>query len=137
MAAEPAGFTDPYTESQPIFGSAHCCAYSVSDGVPATLRLGLVENLRRLADQMLAAWDEHRRAEAWTAPMIGTPADEGQAAPRRWRRRTAEDRRSIWLCLYECSWPLTPANDAQPRRVEGLANRGFSANPVRSPAPAT
>jgi cellobiose phosphorylase len=35
--------------------------------VPTMLRLGLIENLRRLADQMLAAWTERRRAEVWLA----------------------------------------------------------------------
>jgi cyclic beta-1,2-glucan synthetase len=35
--------------------------------VPAMLRLGLLENLRRLAGQMLGALEERRRAEAWAA----------------------------------------------------------------------
>ncbi|MBY0523380.1 MAG: glycosyl transferase family 36 [Gemmataceae bacterium] len=36
--------------------------------VPTMLRLVLLENLRRLAEQMLDAWDERRRAEAWIGP---------------------------------------------------------------------
>src|SRR5262249_32164163 len=38
--------------------------------VPIMLRLGLLENLRRLAEHMLAAWDERDRAEAWAAPLV-------------------------------------------------------------------
>ena len=45
--------------------------------VPTMLRLGLVENLGRLAGRMLAAWDERRRAEDWVAS-FGTP---GEPAP--------------------------------------------------------
>jgi cyclic beta-1,2-glucan synthetase len=33
--------------------------------LPTMLRLVLIENLRRLADQMLWGWDERRRAEQW------------------------------------------------------------------------
>jgi cyclic beta-1,2-glucan synthetase len=45
--------------------------------VPTMLRLGLLENLRRLAVQMLRDWDHRRQAEAWatngaaTAPCPG------------------------------------------------------------------
>src|SRR5437660_3574880 len=38
--------------------------------VPTMLRLGLIENLRRLAEQMLAAWDERGRADAWVARLL-------------------------------------------------------------------
>ena len=43
--------------------------------LPTMLRLVLIENLRRLADQMLWGWDERRRAELWcsqaTSPAHG------------------------------------------------------------------
>jgi cyclic beta-1,2-glucan synthetase len=38
--------------------------------IPTMLRLGLLENLRRLADQILNAWNERRRAEAWIAAVL-------------------------------------------------------------------
>ena len=47
--------------------------------LPTMLRLVLVENLRRLADQMLWGWDERRRAELWceqaTSPVRGKEGD--------------------------------------------------------------
>jgi cyclic beta-1,2-glucan synthetase len=55
--------------------------------VPTMLRLGLLENLCRLAERMLQAWDEHRRAEAWIAPLLqqaragGGPANLVQTLP--------------------------------------------------------
>jgi cyclic beta-1,2-glucan synthetase len=39
--------------------------------VPTMLRLGLIENLRRLAEQMLAAWDERLRAEVYVSLPAG------------------------------------------------------------------
>jgi cyclic beta-1,2-glucan synthetase len=48
--------------------------------VPTMLRLGLVENLRRLAEQMLDAWDERTRAERWVTPLrdsAASPAESG------------------------------------------------------------
>ena len=39
------------------------------------LRVGLLENLRRLASQMSETWDEHRRADAWVTPLL----DAGKA----------------------------------------------------------
>src|SRR5436305_5463564 len=61
IAVEPAGFTEPNAESQPIFGSAHCCVYSGSFGVPAILRTLLVSTrttflLPLYFDTMVAAW---------------------------------------------------------------------------------
>src|SRR5439155_1777309 len=38
--------------------------------VPTMLRLGLIENLRRLAAQMLCAWDEFARAARWAAEHV-------------------------------------------------------------------
>ncbi|HEY7426013.1 MAG TPA: glucoamylase family protein, partial [Gemmataceae bacterium] len=38
--------------------------------VPPMLRLGLLENLGRMAEHMLRVWDERRRAEAWVAPLL-------------------------------------------------------------------
>jgi cyclic beta-1,2-glucan synthetase len=37
--------------------------------VPTMFRLGLTENLRRLADQLLAVWDERDRAKNWIASL--------------------------------------------------------------------
>jgi len=39
--------------------------------VPTMLRLSLVENLRRLAQQMLRAWDERRQAHLWVTRHAG------------------------------------------------------------------
>jgi cyclic beta-1,2-glucan synthetase len=44
--------------------------------VPIMLRLGLLENLRRLADQMDEAWDHRQRAEAAAARLVALQ-DEG------------------------------------------------------------
>jgi cyclic beta-1,2-glucan synthetase len=38
--------------------------------VPTMLRLGLLENLCRLAEHMIQVWDERRRAEAWVRPLL-------------------------------------------------------------------
>src|SRR5262249_48907595 len=38
--------------------------------VPPLFRLGLVENLCRLAGHMLRVWDERHRAEVWVAPFL-------------------------------------------------------------------
>jgi cyclic beta-1,2-glucan synthetase len=53
---------------------------------PTMLRLVLLENLRRLADQMLWVWDERRRAERWVAAGPGPapaahPAGRAEAGP--------------------------------------------------------
>jgi cyclic beta-1,2-glucan synthetase len=48
--------------------------------VPTMLRLGLLENLRRLAGRMLATWQEHRRAEAWVSPLMAA-GREGRPLP--------------------------------------------------------
>jgi cyclic beta-1,2-glucan synthetase len=47
--------------------------------VPTMLRLGLIENLARLAQQMQGAWREYRQAEEWVAPLLLRPA-EGETA---------------------------------------------------------
>ncbi|MBX6316239.1 MAG: glycosyl transferase family 36, partial [Isosphaeraceae bacterium] len=44
--------------------------------LPTMLRLVLIENLRRLADQMLWDWDERRRAEVWSAHHAAPGHDE-------------------------------------------------------------
>ena len=44
--------------------------------VPTMLRLGILENLARLSEQMLHAWDEQRQAEAWVAPLLLRPGQE-------------------------------------------------------------
>jgi cyclic beta-1,2-glucan synthetase len=53
--------------------------------VPTMLRLGLLENLRRLAEQMLHGWDERARAEAWVAPLraaaVRSAAESGLSLP--------------------------------------------------------
>ncbi len=43
--------------------------------VPIMLRLGLIENLRCLAQEMLHTWEARRKGEAWSARLLGpTPA---------------------------------------------------------------
>jgi cyclic beta-1,2-glucan synthetase len=42
--------------------------------VPTMLRLGLIENLRRLAVQMLNDWGERTKAETWVAPLRSAAA---------------------------------------------------------------
>jgi cyclic beta-1,2-glucan synthetase len=48
--------------------------------VPTMFRLGLLENLTRLAEQMLGNWAEQQRASAWVAPLLGRP--EPNESPR-------------------------------------------------------
>ncbi len=45
--------------------------------LPTMLRVGLIENLRRLAEQMLRTWDEHEYADTWAQQF----ANDGAAAP--------------------------------------------------------
>jgi cyclic beta-1,2-glucan synthetase len=49
--------------------------------VPTMLRLALLENLRRLAEQMLDAWDERARAEGWAARHLGEAESPPDPAP--------------------------------------------------------
>src|SRR6185437_6202521 len=50
--------------------------------VPTMLRLGLIENLCRMAEHMLRVWDERRRAEAWVEPLVHPAgADPGDRRP--------------------------------------------------------
>src|SRR4051812_33045315 len=61
IVAAPDGFTAPCTESHPIFGSAHCCAYSGSDAAPAILRVLLCSTRRTFLlalyfDVLVATW---------------------------------------------------------------------------------
>ena len=51
--------------------------------LPTMLRLVLIENLRRLAEQMVWGWDERLRAEAFAAEVmaIGATAGGGRLAP--------------------------------------------------------
>src|SRR5262245_210283 len=53
--------------------------------VPTMLRLGLLENLRRLADRMLAGWAERAGAEIWIEPLrtaaARTGGESGQLLP--------------------------------------------------------
>jgi cyclic beta-1,2-glucan synthetase len=39
--------------------------------VPIMLRLGLLENLRRLAGQMIHAWDQRQHGDRWAARLVG------------------------------------------------------------------
>ena len=56
--------------------------------VPTMLRLVLLENLRRLAEQMLWRWDERRRADRWAADALdGGRARRGGARGRSRGRR--------------------------------------------------
>ncbi len=45
--------------------------------VPTMLRLALIENLRRIADQVSRSWDEHRQADLWAFRYL--PAGAGVA----------------------------------------------------------
>ncbi|HEY7426134.1 MAG TPA: glucoamylase family protein [Gemmataceae bacterium] len=47
--------------------------------VPTMLRLGLIENLRRMSEHMLRVWAERRRAEAWVEPLLQTGAEPRQS----------------------------------------------------------
>ncbi len=52
--------------------------------LPTMLRLVLLENLRRLADQMVWSWEERRRADAWlahAAPLSSLEVDGREKAP--------------------------------------------------------
>src|SRR5207244_3220066 len=49
--------------------------------VPIMLRLGLVENLRRLAQQMLEAWSHRREAEACAGRLVVLREPTPQAGP--------------------------------------------------------
>jgi len=57
--------------------------------LPTMLRLVLLENLRRLAGQMLWGWDERRRAETWAAAALAAELDPGAAVPAGERRHAA------------------------------------------------
>jgi len=48
--------------------------------VPIMLRLGLLENLRRLAEQMLDSWDHRRKAESTTARLLALKERHQQGA---------------------------------------------------------
>jgi cyclic beta-1,2-glucan synthetase len=50
--------------------------------VPTMFRLGLLENLARLAEQMLEVWAEHRRAEAWVELLLRRHGQADTAALR-------------------------------------------------------
>ena len=45
--------------------------------VPTMLRMGLLENLCRLATQMLETWDERQKAEAWAAHLLTAESTAG------------------------------------------------------------
>jgi cyclic beta-1,2-glucan synthetase len=49
--------------------------------VPTMLRLGLIENLRRLAEQMLASWQERAKAEMWVEPLRAAASTSGRSLP--------------------------------------------------------
>src|SRR5262249_29069623 len=51
--------------------------------VPIMLRLGLLENLRRLACQMLRAWDDRCEAELWKAYLLACKGESLTEADRR------------------------------------------------------
>ena len=59
--------------------------------MPTMLRLVLLENLRRLAEQMLRGWDERRQAEAWAAGHLAGGRD-GDGAVAAALRRAARRR---------------------------------------------
>jgi cyclic beta-1,2-glucan synthetase len=63
--------------------------------VPIMLRLGLLENLRRLARQMMSAWDDRDEAEDWKNLLVECK-DLGPAALDRRLRGPAEQVRSAW-----------------------------------------
>ncbi|MHB1423233.1 MAG: GH36-type glycosyl hydrolase domain-containing protein [Gemmataceae bacterium] len=57
--------------------------------VPTMLRLGLLENLCRLSEQMSHVWDERRRAEAWVQTVVSSEWRDGSAPIRSHRRPDA------------------------------------------------
>ena len=48
--------------------------------VPTMLRLALIENLRRLAEQMLRAWEDRRHAESWAGHNLPVPSPSAEPA---------------------------------------------------------
>jgi cyclic beta-1,2-glucan synthetase len=63
--------------------------------VPIMLRLGLLENLRRLARQMLSAWDDRAEAEVWKNHLVACKDLHPEELDRR-LRAAAERVRSGW-----------------------------------------
>src|SRR5262249_23390139 len=65
--------------------------------VPIMLRVGLLENLRRLAGQMLQAWDHRHEAELWKTYLLTChglspeETDRRLSAPRRQPRANCSD----------------------------------------------
>ena len=49
--------------------------------VPTMLRLAVIENLRRLAEQMLRAWEDRRHAESWAASNLPVPGPGAEPTP--------------------------------------------------------
>jgi cyclic beta-1,2-glucan synthetase len=49
--------------------------------VPTMLRLGLLENLRRLAEQIMGAWDHRARASLWVNECLRVPSHRMPKAP--------------------------------------------------------
>jgi cyclic beta-1,2-glucan synthetase len=99
--------------------------------VPTMLRLGLVENLRRLAEQMLHAWDEQRQAEAWVASLRRSAehALSGGLAPP--ARREHGDTLSDTFVVRALQWLRGEGPPDVLERVEGfLARQGVDITAV-------
>ena len=76
--AEDHGFVQAFQEVAPL---------TIGElwALPTMLRLVLIENLRRLSEQMLWGWDERRRAERWRRRprrrRRARPRGSGKSAP--------------------------------------------------------
>ncbi len=71
---------DHITRSVQAYQSAAPLTIGELWAVPTMLRLGLLENLRRLAEQMLAGWAERTKAELWVAPLRAAAQAGGEGS---------------------------------------------------------
>ncbi len=107
--------------------------------LPTMLRLVLLENLRRLASQMIWGWDERRRADVWAAEAFADPEIEPDvSAPVvAGRRRHApppdlvDPTDPFVVCLLQLLRDQGPrAAEALGRLESELEARGVDANDV-------
>ncbi|HXG11673.1 MAG TPA: glycosyl transferase family 36, partial [Gemmataceae bacterium] len=92
--------------------------------VPIMLRLGLLENLRRLADQMLQTWAERRLAQQWAArlaPQGQEPADPSRDGDA-WSRMPDTWSDPCLVCLFEELRDRGPDASASVERLEQALN---------------
>ncbi len=95
--------------------------------VPTMLRLGLLENLGRLSEQMLRVWDDRRRAEEWVNSILNSELQarrEGRTLNVELRKPYSESDAFIVRALEMLRQEGRPAVLAQ---VEGhFARRGLN-----------